>query len=150
MRIDDYRLAIDEFYHNMAIDKPDQAAIDSWFEYLGGYSITVLTGALNHLRLTLERRPYNMMATIRQAADIYMRENPGSRSDPDYGECEDCGNEGIFHVNYAPDQEFPEHKQSAIIICGSCENWRKVYGSTQGKLVLKKFEVEYRGFELVR
>lgn len=147
MDLETYRELIDEFYTTSGIDAPPQAAIDSWHEHLRGYSITVLYGALNRLKLTLERKPYNMLQTIKEAAQVYVKEHPEARTAPDYGDCDECNGEGIFFVKFAANGE-KEKKQSAIIVCGSCENWCKLYGSLEGKLRLKKFEAQYQGFEI--
>ena len=148
MDLETFRSLIDDFYTTTAIDKPPPAAIDSWHEHLGYLSISALSGALNQLKTTLERKPFNMMFTIKDAAESYMKANPQTRQEVDYGECPDCKGEGIFFVKFARNGE-SEKRQSAIVLCGSCENWRKRYGSAQGKLRLKKFEAQYQGFEIV-
>jgi len=148
MDLETFRNLIDEFYTTTAIDPPPPAAIDSWHDHLQYLSISALSGALNRLKTELSRKPFNMMFTIKEAAEIYMRENPESRHEPDYGDCDECGGEGIFFVKYAANGD-SEKRQSAIIVCGSCENWRKLYGSLAGKVRMKKFEAQYKGFEIV-
>jgi len=147
MDLETYRELINEFYESTAIDKPPQAAIDSWFDHLSSYSLQVLSGALNRLKTELARRPFNMLFTIKESIIMFMKENPEMVNDPEYGECAECNGEGIFFVKYASNGD-KEKRNSAIILCGSCENWRKKYGSTQGKLRMKKFEAEYQGYEI--
>ena len=147
MDLETYRELIDEFYTTSGIDPAPPAAIDSWHQYLQSYSITVLSGALSRLKRELSRKPYNMLFAIKDAAELYKRDNPEAQKDQDYGECEECKGEGVFFVKYAANGE-SEKKQSAVILCGSCENWRKRYGTTRGFLRLKKFEAQYQGFEI--
>lgn len=147
MDLKEYRQLIDDFYETTAIDRPPQAAIDGWFNHLSFLNLQVLSGALNHLKIELHRKPYNMLNTIREAAALYKREHPDANTKPDYGECEDCNGEGHFFVKYAANGG-SEKKQSAIILCGSCENWKKKFGTTRGFLRMKKFEAQYQGYEV--
>jgi hypothetical protein len=88
-----------------------------------------------------------MLFKLKEFVKTYMADNPDARPKQIDEPCEDCNGEGIFFVKYAANGD-SEKRQSAIVLCGSCENWRKVYGSTKGKLRLKKFEAEYQGFKI--
>jgi hypothetical protein len=149
MDFEKYKSIIDDFYESTGIDPPQSAAVDSWFTHLSHLELGTLSAVMEKLKTELERRPYNMLFKIKEAALIYLRENPRARKDPDYGPCEDCNGEGFYVVKCAANGD-SEKRNSAIVLCGSCENWRKIYGSLEGKLRLKKFEAQYQGFEIVK
>jgi hypothetical protein len=147
MDFEKYKDVIGDFYETTGIDRPPDAAIDSWFSHLSHLEIGTLSAVMEKMKTELERRPYNMLFKIKEAALIYLRENPRARKDPDYGDCDECHGEGVFFVKYAANGD-SEKKNSAIVLCGSCENWRNKYGSLDGKLRMKKFEAEYHGYEV--
>jgi len=138
---------MDDFYEALAADKPGRAAIDSWYDSLRSLTLTTLAGALNRLKNTLSRRPYNMLFEIKESAAIYLKEHPEARKEGPVKECPDCNGEGFFLATYE-DPEKPGVKNRVIILCGACENWRRQFGTTQGKVRLKKFEAEYHGYTI--
>jgi len=142
----EYQLVIDEFYEIIGQDRPPNAAINSWFGYFEKLSLQTFSAVLEIMKAELDRRPYNMLAKMREYVGIYLREHPEARQTHEDQPCDDCQGRGYFITKYTGEDGRPVQ---GIVLCGSCENWQKTYGSTRGKLRLKKFEAEYQGFKIV-
>ena len=147
MDFEQYKDVIKDFYESTGIDPPPAAAIDAWFFHLQSVDLTVLSGALKKMKTELERRPYNMLFKIKEFIKIYLIENPQVRKKIKDEPCEDCRGEGVFFVRYKA-TDGSDRMNSALILCGACENWRKIYSSLDGKLRMKLFEAEYKGYEV--
>lgn len=148
MEIKEYRLLMDEFYESTGIEKPQYATVDSWFWHVEKLELQTLAAVLDIMKVELGRRPYNMLFKLKEFIKLYFVDNPDAKPKAVNEQCDECKGAGYYFVKYAPHAE-AEKTQSALILCGSCENWRKSFGSTKGKLRLKKFEAQYKGFELV-
>lgn len=149
MEIEEYQLLMDEFYEQTGIEKPPPATIQSWFWHVEKVELKTMAAVLGRMKTELGRRPYNMLYKIKEFVKIHYADNPEDRPKPVDEPCDECNGEGYYFVKYAANGD-SEKRQSAIILCGSCENWRKQYGSTKGKLRMKKFEAEYQGFMVVK
>jgi len=149
MDLETYRELMNEFYETTGIERPPAATIESWFWHVEKVELQTLAAVLEKMKTELGRRPYNMLFKLKEFIKIYYADNPEARPKPIDEPCTDCDGQGYYFVKYAANGD-SEKRQSAIVLCGSCENWRKQYGSTKGKLRLKKFEAEYQGFKIVR
>jgi hypothetical protein len=138
---------MNEFYEATGIERPPAATIESWFSHVEKVELQTLAAVLDKMKTELGRRPYNMLFKLKEFIRIYYADHPDARPKPVDEPCDDCNGEGFFFVKYDHNGT-GDKKQSAIVLCGSCENWRKTYGTTRGFLRLKKFEAEYQGFEI--
>lgn len=145
MDFEEYKLTIDEFFDFIDQDRPPNKAINSWFGYFERLSLQTFAAVLDVMKAELDRRPYNMLNKIREYVSIYYREHPEARPKLPDEECTDCFGQGYFIAKYTGPDGRPA---TGLILCGSCENWQKVHGTTRGKLRLKRFEAEYKGFKI--
>lgn len=145
MDFKEYQLVIDEFYEVIGQDRPPNGVINSWFGYFEKLSLQVFSGVLDQMKGELDRRPYNMLNKIREYIQIYFRDHPEARRQHEDQPCNDCQGQGYFIVKYEEDGRIVQ----GLMLCGACENWQKVYGTTRGKTRMKKFEAEYKGFKIV-
>ena len=146
MDFEEYKLTINQFFQHINQDRPPDKVLNQWFGHFERLSLQIFTGVLDLMVIELDRRPYNMLNKIKEYIQIYYRDHPEARPKPMDQPCDDCKGIGYFIVKY----ESSGGMNQGIILCGSCENWQKTYGTTRGKTRLKKFEAEYRGFEIVR
>lgn len=143
MDFKEYRIAIDEFYEIIGQSQPPTGVVSSWFGYFERLSLATFTSVLERMQAELDRRPFNMLNKIKEYVGIFIQENPDARPQKVDQECSDCNGQGYFVVKSEGEPN------QMVVLCGSCENWQKTYGTTRGKARMKLFELKYKGFEIV-
>lgn len=135
-----FEQAVIEFYQLLDNNPPASDTINSWYPHLKHIKLSSMLEIFDRMAGSLEKRPFNMLAKIKEYAAIWLVEHPEGKKEMERTSCADCSGNGYFSGRM-------DGKQYTIL-CGRCENWRHHFGTAAGKLRLTVAEAEYHGYKV--